>query len=43
MRVRGVLNLRMSGNRWEKLGKPVEEDASFIEIIDCMNVMRDVK
>lgn len=43
MRVRGVLNLRLSGNRWEKLGKPVEEDASFIEIIDCMNVMRDVK
>ena len=43
MRVRGVLNLSLSGNRWEKQGKPVEEGASFLEIIDCMNVMRDVK
>ena len=43
MRVRGVLNFRLSGNRWEKQGKPLADDAGFFEINDCMNVTRDEK
>ena len=37
IRIRGVQNLSLEGNRFEKNGRPVERSAEWIEVAGCVN------